>query len=75
MPYKGRMFYNRTTQIAEPLLVAFLCVYHTIFWENHRLFTDKPDHQLQTVQIKININYIVLTPLKLVFKVPGFQGI
>lgn len=73
---KGRMFYNRKTWIAEPVVVL-LFAYHTILFSrvNDRLFTDKPDNQLQTVQIKINNNYIALIPLKGLFKVPGFQGI
>lgn len=71
------MFYNRQTWIAEPVVVVLLFAYHSILFsrENYRLFIDKPDNQLQTVQIKINNNYIALIPLKGLFKVPGFQGI
>lgn len=70
------MFRNRKTWIAEPVVVL-LFAYHTILFsrENDRLFTVKPDNQLQTVQIKINNNYIALIPLKGSFKIPGFQGI
>lgn len=76
MSYKGRMFHDRKTWIAEPVVVL-LIAYHTILFsrENDRLFTVKLDNQLQTVQIKINNNYIALIPLKGLFKVPGFQGI
>lgn len=71
------MFCNRNTWIVEPVVVVLLFAYHSILFcrENYRLFTNKPDNQLQTVQIKINNNYIALIPLKGLFKVPGFQGI
>lgn len=46
-------------------LLLFFYLYTIPFSEEKdRLFTDKPDHQLQTVQIKINSNYIALIPLK-----------
>lgn len=71
------MFCNRNIWIVEPVVVVLLFAYHSILFsrENYRLFTNKPDNQLQTVQIKINNNYIALIPLKGLFKVPEFQGI
>lgn len=64
-PTREGCFITERRGLQNLFLLLFLYLYTIPFsGENDRLFTDKPDHQLRTVQIKINSNYIALTPLK-----------
>lgn len=74
-PTREGSFITKTHRLQNLFLLFFYLHTITFSGKNHRLFTEKLDHQLQTVQIKINSNHIALTPLKLLFKVIGFHGI